>query len=493
MQTLSTLVWLAIPAGAATLHVDDGAAPGGDGSAANPIRDLQDAIDRAEDGDDILVAEGTWPRIQVVSKEVHLLGGYDDTFAVRDPSGTPSVVEGTPTRAAVTLYETASSVLDGFVVRGGDPGVFIDADFASTTNRPELRNNVIEENGTPSRIGGGIFADHCDAVFVGNTIRGNIGDRGAALAAFCATVLVEGNVVEGNVAHGDHGGGLYLAGGSIVVRGNLIRDNEVGVVIGYGWGAGALVFGEGSSATFESNVFTGNHAESVGSGAFVDDGATATFDHDLFYANDCGTQGGAALYVDGYATDVSSHVSLVNVTVADHDCPGAAVYVEAQSTVSITNGIFWGNGGDDFVTDATSSVTATFTLSEEALDGEGNLSVDPLFVDPRSGDFHVRSTSPTVDAGDPDAAFDLEPAPNGLRVNLGHTGNTAEATLGGPGGTVATTDDPPTTTSPDDDLPVGDAEPSTDGCGCASDAGPPAFGWVLSLAVAGRRRRAPPR
>lgn len=44
------------------------------------------------------------------------------------------------------------------------------------------------------------------------------------------------------------------------------------------------------------------------------------------------------------------------------------------------------------------------------------------------GDFHVQPGSPTIDAGDPVSPFGHEPGPNGGRANLGHSGNTVEAT-----------------------------------------------------------------
>lgn len=70
-----------------------------------------------------------------------------------------------------------------------------------------------------------------------------------------------------------------------------------------------------------------------------------------------------------------------------------------------------------------------------------SLSVDPLFADPASGDFHLKSaggrydptggvfvldaeTSPLIDAGSPHAAFAGETAPNGGRINIGAFGNT---------------------------------------------------------------------
>jgi hypothetical protein len=445
---------------AAELHVDATAPAGGDGSIATPFTTVQEAIDAAAEGDDILVAGGTYAAIVVSEKEVHLFGGYDPGFMAVDPE-IPSVVEGTPTAAAVTLFESGASILDGFVVRGGQRGVVIDADYLSTTNAPVVRNNVIEQNGTAALVGGGVFADHCAASFIGNTVRDNVADRGAGIATLCNELLVEDNVIEDNVAHGDHGGGLYMSGAMLTVRGNVVRNNEVGVIAGYGWGGGALVYGTGASATFERNVFTDNLAKSLGSAAFVDDGAIATFAGDLFFANRCGDEGGNALLVDGYDIDVSSRATMTNVTIASHDCPsttGNAINVQAQSTVELVNSIVWGNAGDDFATDPTSTISATYTLSEEPLDGTGNLSDDPRFVAPAAGDFHVRSTkgrfdpesgdfvlddvdSPTIDAGDPASDFAMEPGPNGLRINLGHTGNTAEASMGGPGGEPPTGDD----------------------------------------------------
>lgn len=62
--------------------------------------------------------------------------------------------------------------------------------------------------------------------------------------------------------------------------------------------------------------------------------------------------------------------------------------------------------------------------------GEGNINKDPMFVNPirRPYDFHLQSTSPCVNAGDPFADYSLEPAPNGGRINIGAYGGTDEAT-----------------------------------------------------------------
>jgi hypothetical protein len=57
----------------------------------------------------------------------------------------------------------------------------------------------------------------------------------------------------------------------------------------------------------------------------------------------------------------------------------------------------------------------------------GNISVDPLFLDPDNDDYHLKGWSPCVDAGDPNSDYSNEPEPNGDRINMGAYGNTEEA------------------------------------------------------------------
>jgi hypothetical protein len=61
----------------------------------------------------------------------------------------------------------------------------------------------------------------------------------------------------------------------------------------------------------------------------------------------------------------------------------------------------------------------------------GMMFVDPLFMDPNNGNYHLSSGSPLIDAGlsgmDACLDYELEPEPNGCATNLGYYGGTSEA------------------------------------------------------------------
>src|SRR5690606_1557245 len=159
-----------------------------------------------------------------------------------------------------------------------------------------------------------------------------------------------------------------------------------------------------------------------GSGTFVDDGAVATIQNELVVGNVCPGGPGAGIYVDGLDDESGSEVTLVNVTIANHDCPGDgnALLVERASTVTVVDSILWGNGSG-LAVDATSPRSVRHSSVEDGAPGEGNPQVDPQFGDPANGDFHRRNeagrpdpqgacvtdatTSPCRDAGDPASNF----------------------------------------------------------------------------------------
>ncbi len=259
---------------AADLHVDDDNTTGiEDGSVEHPYNTLQEAIAAAGDGESIAAASGTYDEnIRVQGRTIHLFGGYvgasatayatgeGGNFIDRNPVVNITHIHGDGTDSVVTLIDAITSTLDGFRITGGTRSLepefgVLGGGIYVTGGSPTIANNLIENNdtrppvpGDSDPVGGGIFAGDSNISILNNIIRNNISGRGGGIGINGGTVVIRGNTVQGNIGVSDHGGGLYIAAPQVEISRNLIIGNEIGRTIGYGWGGGIIVFGEGSSA-----------------------------------------------------------------------------------------------------------------------------------------------------------------------------------------------------------------------------------------------------
>jgi hypothetical protein len=417
----------------AKLFVDDDNAGPQDGSAMRPFKTVQQAIDAAADNDTIAVAGGNYPQnIKVSEKTVRLYGGYASGFKTRDPAANPSHLRGNGKDSVVILYVSGATIVDGFLITGGGPcsvaaPARVGGGFYIYEGTPTISNNVIEKNQScpankpdEEARGGGIYAngDGNSLVILNNTIRNNVSGRGAGLFTDGPKLVLRGNTIQDNIGVGDHGGGAFLNSPRAEISHNRVAGNEIARLLGYGWGGGMIVVNKGSHYKLSHNIFAGNYAPSLGAGFFADEGATASMDHDLVYGNKTKPDGeGAAVYVDGNEQGDISTLSLNHVTIADNTSApmvsGGAVKSTQKSNLSVKNCILWNNGASDVAADATSKATVTYTLSQETLQGTGNVSKNPLFVNPAKQDYRLSSNSPAINAAE------------GGRTDLGAYGGTA--------------------------------------------------------------------
>ncbi len=433
----------------ADIYVDDDNGGVQDGTALRPFRTIQQAINAAKANSVIAVARGIYPQnIRVQEKAVRLYGGYvggtkagyaggtAGNFKTRDSSANPSHLKGDGKDSVVTLYEAGASVVDGFLITGGSrSSVALPSStgggFYIYQGSPTISNNVIEKNQTcppvkqeGDKLGGGIYSTGASISILNNIIRNNVSGRGAGIFADGPKMVIRGNTIQNNIGVSDHGGGVFIFSPNAEFSYNRVEGNEIGRDMGYGWGGGMIVVNKGGNFKLSHNIFTGNFAPSLGSAFFADEGASASLDHDLIFANKSSPAGeGGAVYVDGNENGIGSTLTLNHVTIADHAfnpmVKGNAVKATWNSKVVIKNSILWNNGGDDVDADERSKATVTYTLSQEAIKGAGNLSKDPLFANSAGRDYRLRQGSPAINAA--------EPAPNGGRANLGALGTTAQA------------------------------------------------------------------
>ena len=134
--------------------------------------------------------------------------------------------------------------------------------------------------------------------------------------------------------------------------------------------------------------------------------------------------------------------TLSNLTIVNNDF-GISAFNGADPDIS--NCILWGNYYGDLFREPV-PLQARYSCIEEGGEGEGNISIEPGFVDANGGDYHLLSergrywpahdvwvlddvTGPCIDGGDPNVNPSNELMPNGGRINMGAYGNTAYASM----------------------------------------------------------------
>jgi hypothetical protein len=458
-----------------TVYVD-AAASAGDGSAASPFKSIAAAVASAADGAVICVAEGTYPESLAPGvKPLTLAGGFrsGQLFAVRDSSLYVSKAQGAGAGSFVRIEDPGPTegqltAIDGFEITGYSQAIYRDIYYGQ---RFDITHCYIHDNACtdPQQVGGGFALNNVSGTIADNVIARNTCSRGGAGALNDSTntsqVTITGNRVEANAGTEpdiSHGGGLYLFANQLTITGNLFLANTVTA-----WGAGLYVGaytggGQTTTARLSYNVYRDNRAGASGGGFFCDDSARCVSDHEIYDSN-CGGNVFLDSGPDGSDPTVATFDHLTSYRGLEVGCgaPGAGVQVTKNNTAAdafaFTNAIFWGSApGRDLETSCGSgcddaTVTLSYAIIQPALAstaiavtrGPGLLaSVDPLFVDAPSHDFHLQSRaghwtptgaaadpadSPALAAGDPAGSTNSNPARAGDRSELGAYGNSPEA------------------------------------------------------------------
>ncbi len=200
-----------------------------------------------------------------------------------------------------------------------------------------------------------------------------------------ATLSMDSCLVTGNT-HPSlwEGGGVYTVDATLMMSNCVVSDNTAGF-------GGGIYDHRNDVLSLTNCLFLRNRAVGNESGSGDGGGAYVVFSGPIFknctFAENTATgEGGGLALVTGYAT--------------------------------VTNCIFWSNDApSEPQIDAAPS--NNYPLSYNSFQGDvvwpGNISVDPLFVDPENGDYHLQAESPCIDAGDPESPLD----PDGTRADMG--------------------------------------------------------------------------
>ncbi len=411
VATLGVLLLVA-PGWAKTITVD--------GTGSGNYRTIQEAVDKAQSGDVIVVKRGTYrehvifkgtpvtlrsedPNDPVVVQATVITADSGDTVVFEHGEGQACVLAGFTIAGRGILCSGASPMITGNVIRnGGGKGIRGEKNAA-----PAIMGNHILSNKEE-----GIYS--CAGPVQGNTIEGN-----SAGIGFC-----NGPVLDNVIARNGPAGGLYSCTGEIAS--NTVIGNAAAT---YGGGLRSC------SGPIHHNLISGNKAGKSGGGLY--DCKQAIYNNTLV-GNRAGDTGGAISNCPGQVYN--------NIIAFNEALPLRAGGISGPS--GNTYNAVWINGG--------------YNYGDGAVFGIGDIVIKPLFVfdgywndngtpDPTddvwvNGDYHLRSkigrwdaasrrwvidreTSPCIDAGLPSSDWMAELWPNGKRIDLGAYGGTPEASL----------------------------------------------------------------
>jgi len=370
-----------------TIYVDD------DGPA--DFNNIQAAISDANDGDTVLVADGTYTGPGNLN--IDFLG---KAITVRSENGPENcIIDSEQQGCGFYLHtsENTTSVIDGFSIVNGIGLVKPDS------------------TGWDIPMGGGILCldssptiRNCSIFNNGNTDYFRYGGSGGGIYS-------EGSAVIENCKIFDNyawcGGGIYCTGGSPRVRNCIIRGN------GICWGAGVSCV---ESGTFTNCLISGNR----GGSDYSNGGASGGHFVNCVIANNLV---GSGLH-DGTATNC-----ILWGNILWDNSPSQA----SGSTVIDYSNVQGGWPGEG-------NIDADPCFADPGYwdpNGTPEYPYDDFFV---PGDYHLKSqggrydpniqtwvyddvTSPCIDVGDSMTPIGAEPFPNGGVVNMGAYGATEEA------------------------------------------------------------------
>jgi len=180
---------------------------------------------------------------------------------------------------------------------------------------------------------------------------------------------------------------------------------------------GSLRIGGGiHQFTVSNSGFVGNTSNRFVAGPGFITNSTGSVLNCLFTSNYSGFSD-TTYTAHGCSLGSGASVDFINCTFVDtSSAGGVGLSVRRGGIINVFNTVFWGTGNNpiNIVTAADLGSTAyvNYCLIQNGIDsirvsdslstlfyGEGNISMDPLFVDPMNGDLHLTASSPCIGSG----------------------------------------------------------------------------------------------
>ena len=401
-----------------------------DPSGAGDYREIQAAIDAAEDGDEVLLKPGEY----VVTEPIEFRG---KAVRVRGEAGareTTIRMAKQPAdrgRASVVIFEageTEATALEGVTLTGGKgtllPGnVFTGGGVYCYSSSPTLEDCRI--SGNSADVGGGAYCYNSSTILKNCTISENSAGSGCGVFSGGSSPTLTNCTISKNSAWDAPGGAVSCWGSSPILRNCTISENPGGGVYCDESSSPALtnctisgnrgVHGGGlrcrnSSPALTNCTISGNRAEE-GGGLYLKELSSPALTNCTISGNSADWGGGVFSWGSsptltsctisensaqdcggGGAYGYGSAPTFTNCTISGNTARyGGGVYSYYKASPILANCIVWHNAGGSIERGDLSEPRVTFSCieGEELWPGEGNIRADPLFCGWPSGEVSV--------------------------------------------------------------------------------------------------------
>jgi parallel beta-helix repeat protein len=416
--------WTSLGSAATTniWYVDSSATGPGSGSPLNPFKTIVSAETAAANGDEIHVKQGTylqaiaWTDSINLKSGVYLKGGYTSDWSTQEADPSKTIIDGGHLSRCLNASDlTATTTVEDFTIQHGyvigNGGGF---EISNSSSWLTVSNCTFTSNETSSNTGGGMRITSSSPTIINCTFASNESAFGAGIYIAGGSPIISNCTFNSNsVIPGGAGGGIYNGNTSSPIISNCIFTLNSGSTGGGG------MYNYYSTPTISNCTIDSNSAPGGGGGIW-NENATPTLSNCTFNNNSAGNNGGAGIYnrqnsnttisncvftsnhsptaVGGGICNEGGTVTISNCAFASNESTGSyggAVYNSA--TMTIKNSILYGNLGNNIYA-AGGTTTVTYSCVGGGYTGTGNISSNPLFVNPPS-DVHLQVGSPCIDAG----------------------------------------------------------------------------------------------
>jgi len=363
---------------------------------------IQAAIDAAVDGDTVVVAPGTYTGNG--NRDIEFLG---KAITVRGATGDPD-------DCIINCQGTEATPHRGFkFVSEEDEKTILEA--VAITNGYGPQEDILG-TGQLYSIGGAVYCNNSSPNISNCIINNNSASSGGGISTHEGSAPIINNCNIINNSSSSYGGGIYNVRDypdNAIISNCIIKGNSAAL--------GGGISNSLSSPKISNCIISNNSASCYG-GGFYNSSSNPAVSNCTISGNSAVEEGG------GIYNMLNSTSSINNCNIVNNSACYGSGMSNYSSDVVINNCIMWGNNPTPQIPEASSSVVVTYSDIQGGYTGMGNIDCDPFFVAADSNDFHLLPDSPCIDAGDPCSPWELEPWPNGARVNMGAYGNTPEAT-----------------------------------------------------------------